>query len=67
MSKKSGSEKLYITHYYYPGTEPVVLTKDMLLDRIKEFNGSLDDFLKGSLVGCAYVEVQLWTGAERDK
>ena len=49
------------------GTEPVVLTKDMLLDRIKEYNGSLDDFLKGSLVGCAYVEVQLWTGAERVK
>lgn len=42
------------------GTKPTVLTKRMLLERIHEYNDSLEMFLKESLDNCAYVEVQLW-------
>ena len=42
------------------GKEPVVLTKKLLFERIDAFGGSVDVFLKESLDGCAYVEVQLW-------
>ncbi|MCR5684769.1 MAG: hypothetical protein K6G81_05025 [Lachnospiraceae bacterium] len=42
------------------GTEPDVLTKDMLLDRINAYEGPVDSFLKESLGKYAYVEVQLW-------
>ncbi|MBO4927391.1 MAG: hypothetical protein J5379_03970 [Clostridiales bacterium] len=49
------------------GTEPVVLTKEMLLERIGACNGSVDTFLKESLSDCAYVEVQLWDRMERSE
>ena len=42
------------------GNEPVVLTKKLLVERIEEFNGSVDRFLKESLGKYAYVEVQVW-------
>ena len=42
------------------GTEPVVLTKKNLLERIEKCNGSVEDFFKESLGKYAYVEVQLW-------
>ena len=42
------------------GREPVVLTKNLLFERIGACGGSVDVFLKESLDGCAYVEVQLW-------
>lgn len=42
------------------GTKPDVLTKEMLLDRINAYEGSIDSFLKESLGKYAYVEVQLW-------
>ena len=42
------------------GTEPVVLTKELLLERIEACDGSVDAFLKSSLGKYAYVEVQLW-------
>lgn len=42
------------------GDKPTVLTKRMLLERIHEYNDSLEMFLKESLDNCAYVEVQLW-------
>ena len=42
------------------GNEPVVLTKKLLFERIKSFNGPVDAFLKESLDKYAYVEVQLW-------
>ena len=41
------------------GEEPVVLTKEMLLDSIRN-SGSVNAFLKQSLGKYAYVEVQLW-------
>ena len=42
------------------GTEPVVLTKELLLERIEACDGSVDAFLKSSLCKYSYVEVQLW-------
>ena len=42
------------------GKEPVVLTKKLLYERIEVCGGSVDVFLKESLDGYAYVEVQLW-------
>ena len=42
------------------GKEPVVLTKKLLYERIEACGGSVDVFLKESLDGYAYVEVQLW-------
>ncbi|MBR5938415.1 MAG: hypothetical protein IKZ90_09175 [Clostridiales bacterium] len=42
------------------GTEPVVLTKELLLERIEACGGSVDVFLKSSLGKYPYVEVQLW-------
>ena len=42
------------------GTEPAVLTKKMLLERIGDCDGSVDAFLKKSLGRWPYVEVQLW-------
>ena len=42
------------------GSEPVVLTKKLLFERIEACNGSVDVFLKESLGKYAYVEVQLW-------
>ena len=51
-------DKLYITHYFYPGTDP--WKNIMLLERIAACNGSVDAFLKESLGKYAYVEVQLW-------
>ena len=42
------------------GTKPDVLTKDMLLDRINAYEGSVDSFLKESLGEYVYVEAQLW-------
>ena len=42
------------------GTEPVVLTKELLLERIEACGGSVDVFLKRSLGKYPYVEVQLW-------
>ena len=42
------------------GTEPVVLTKALLLERIEAYDGDVDAFLKESLGKYAYVEVQLW-------
>ena len=42
------------------GIEPEVLTKAMLLDRIRSCGGSVDTFLKESLGKHYYVEVQLW-------
>ena len=43
------------------GKEPVVLTKAMLLERIRKCDGSVERFLKESLGRYAYVEAQLWT------
>ena len=42
------------------GSEPVVLTKKNLLERIEECGGSTEVFFKESLGKYAYVEVQLW-------
>ena len=42
------------------GSEPVVLTKKMLLDGISACGGSVDAFLERSLGTNVYVEVQLW-------
>ena len=42
------------------GDKPVVLTKKMLLDRIRECGDSLEAFMEESLHNCAYVEAQLW-------
>lgn len=47
------------------GTEPVVLTKAMLLDRIRACDGSVDTFLQKSLGKYPYVEVQLWNRITR--
>ena len=46
------------------GTEPVVLTKAQLLERIEAYGGSVETFMKESLGKCAYVEVQLWDRIE---
>ena len=51
-----GDSCAIITH----GSEPVVLTKEMLLDRIRACGGSVEVFLKKSLGEHRYVEVQLW-------
>ena len=42
------------------GTEPEVLTKEMLMKRIHDCGDSVNSFLEGSLGKFAYVEVQLW-------
>lgn len=42
------------------GSEPTVLTKKMLLERIEECGGSVEAFLEKSPGKHAYVEVQLW-------
>ena len=42
------------------GTEPEVLTKEMLMKRIAGCGNSAEEFLKTSLGKFAYVEVQLW-------
>ena len=42
------------------GTEPEVLTKDMLMKRIHDCGDSVNSFLEGALGKFAYVEVQLW-------
>ena len=42
------------------GTEPEVLTKEMLMKRIHDCGDSVNSFLEGSLGRFAYVEVQLW-------
>lgn len=42
------------------GTEPEVLTKDMLMKRIHGCGDSVNSFLEGSLGKFAYVEAQLW-------
>ncbi len=55
MSFTLGDSCALIAH----GEEPVVLTKEMLLDSIRNC-GSVDAFLKQSLGKYAYVEVQLW-------
>ena len=47
------------------GSDPVVLTKDMLLERIGACGGSVDAFLQKSLGTHHYVEVQLWDRFEK--
>lgn len=47
------------------GTEPEVLTKAMLFERIEAYDGSVDAFQKASLGKYAYVEVQLWDRMEK--
>ena len=50
------------------GLEPEVLTKDMLMRRIRDCGNSAEAFLKASLGRFAYVEAQLWykpPGTER--
>ena len=42
------------------GTEPEVLSKEMLMERIHRCGDSVSSFLEGSLGKFAYVEVQLW-------
>ncbi len=42
------------------GMEPEVLTKEMLMKRIRNCGNSVDAFFKASLGRFAYVEVQLW-------
>jgi hypothetical protein len=42
------------------GSEPAVLTKEMLLKEIGACGGSVDTFLEKSLGKYRYVEVQLW-------
>lgn len=42
------------------GMEPEVLTKEMLMEKIRECGDSVEAFLKKSLGKFAYVEVQLW-------
>ncbi len=42
------------------GSEPVVLTKEMLLEEIGACGGSADAFLEKSLGINRYIEVQLW-------
>ena len=51
-----GDSCAIITH----GSEPAVLTKEMLLDGIRACGGSTEVFLKKSLGKHYYVEVQLW-------
>lgn len=45
------------------GSEPAVLTKDMLLHRIGACGGSVDGFLRKTLGTNRYIEVQLWDRA----
>ena len=42
------------------GTKPVVLTKEMLMEKIRDCDGSVDTFFKKYLGKYSYVEVQLW-------
>ena len=42
------------------GTEPKVLTKEMLMKRIHDCGDSVSSFLEKTLGKFAYVEVQLW-------
>lgn len=49
------------------GTEPVVLTKSLLFERIESYDGEVDAFLKESLGKYAYVEVQLWDKLETEE
>ena len=42
------------------GTEPEILTKEMLMKRIRSCGGSVSSFLEESLGKFAYVEAQLW-------
>ena len=42
------------------GSEPAVMTKKMLLERIRACGGSVDAFLQKSLGQNRYIEVQLW-------
>ena len=42
------------------GSEPAVLTKEMLLEGIDACGGSADVFLKKTLGNNRYIEVQLW-------
>ena len=37
-----------------------VLTKEMLLQNIAEYQGTLDDFMKDISSTCHYIEVQVW-------
>ena len=47
------------------GREPVVLTKAMLLDGIRDCGGSAEAFQEKNLVGAGYIEVQLWDEMEK--
>ena len=42
------------------GTEPKILTKEMLMKRIQDCGDSVSSFLEGTLGKYAYVEAQLW-------
>ena len=42
------------------GTEPEVLTREMIIKKIHDCGGSVSSFLEGSLGKFAYVEAQLW-------
>jgi len=42
------------------GTEPEVLTKEMLMKRIYDRGDSVNTFLEEALGKFAYIEVQLW-------
>ena len=56
VSFTPGDSCALITH----GTEPVVLTKKMILEKIGACGGSVDAFLRQSPGKYRYVEVQLW-------